>query len=203
MKDLNFPVSGNNFGGVDRFWFTPAENIAGEDDLGMVILKPGTYWFLGRATKYTLELNNPTKVTRAGTIWEPNLSGLISKITPELEEVLQLMYKLERFVLIYKDKNGYLTQIGTSEQSLTFTTDSGTGDTPISKNGVNFSFKGKVKKAPVPYTREIITGGGDSTPKPTGDPVTIKINGNTIIQAPAGSTFEIYSEFTLEYKLKQ
>jgi hypothetical protein len=105
-------------------------------------------------------------------------------------------------VIIYKDKNGYLTQIGGYEQYLTFVADSNTGDMPQTKNGVSFSFKGTIRKKPVHYIREIVTSEPSVNPGPVGDPVTIRINGQVVALVQPGGTYSINSEFTLEFQLQ-
>ena len=200
MQDLNFPVRSDNFGGVDRFWFTPESAIDYVDDNGLVVLKEGRVWYLGKATKYSLDFSCPAKEKRGGTLYDPRLTGLISKVTPELKEVLKSMSG-NRYIIIYKDKNGYLFQAGIPAEALRFEFEEFTGDSPAAKNGVRFSFKGTTRQEPVHYNREIVTdtpGGGSS---PDAPPAIIKINGNIVAFVQPGATYEINSDFTLEYQL--
>ena len=202
MQDLNFPVgTTDNFGGVDRFWFTPESAVDFVDEFGQVVLKGAAVWYLGKATKYTLDFNCPAKEKRGGTLYEPRLTGLISRVTPELKKVLRQMNG-NRFILIYKDKNGYLFQVGGPEQALIFEFDEFTGDNPSSKNGVRFSFKGTVRQEPVHNIREIVSGpGNNESTNPDALPVTIQINGSTVATAAPGQTVNITSDFTIEFEL--
>lgn len=203
MKDLNFPVGHlDNFGGVDRFWFTPEASVKDVDENGMVILHDDAVWYIGKATKYSLDFSSPAKERRGGTLYEPRLTGLISRWTPELGEVLKTMSG-NRYILIYKDKNGYLNQVGTIEQGLTFEFTNATGDTPSSKNGVRFTFSGTVRQDTLFFNREIVTGTPGGGNIPNAPHVTIKINGTIVALMPPGSTYEISSDFTLEYLLQE
>jgi hypothetical protein len=198
--NLTFPVIGDNYGGVDRFWFIHEDDISHVDDRGMIIPIDGRFWHLGKATKYTLEFSNPAQDKRGGTIYNPNLSGTIKKYRPELEAILQAM-RGERFALIYKDKNNYLIQVGQPGELLTFSTEQGTGGLPSDNNAYNFSFKGQTKAKPINYLMEIPVD-PDTPQEPTiGSPVLIYLNGSLVATVPAGGTFAIETEFTLEYKI--
>lgn len=143
--NLTFPVTGDNYGGVDRFWFAIEEDIAGTDANGQIILKEGKFWNLGRAVKYTLEFSNPQNTRRGGATFSPSLRGVVKKYRPELEQVLAAM-RGERFALIVKDKNGYLIQVGRPGELLTFSTDQDTGGMPFDGNQYAFSFRGQGNK---------------------------------------------------------
>jgi hypothetical protein len=143
--NLTFPVTGDNYGGVDRFWFAHEDDIAGVDESGQIILKEGKFWNLGRAVKYTLNFSNPQSTRRGGTTFNPSLRGVVKKYRPELEAVLAEM-RGERFALIVKDKNGYIIQVGRPGELLTFSTDQDTGGLPYENNEFRISFAGQGNK---------------------------------------------------------
>ena len=143
--NLTFPVTGDNYGGVDRFWFAHEDDIAGVDAASQIVLKEGKFWNLGRATKYTLDFSNPQTTRRGGIIFNSTLKGVVKKYRPELEDVLSKM-RGERFALVFKDLNGYLTQVGRPGELLTFTTDQATGGLPSENNQYQFSFGGQTNK---------------------------------------------------------
>jgi hypothetical protein len=143
--NLTFAVTGDNYGGVDRFWFAHEDDIAGIDTNGQVVLKPNKNWNLGKATKFTLDFSNPQTTRRGGVIFNSTLKGVVKKYRPELEEVLSKM-RGERFALVFKDLNGYLVQVGRPGELLTFTTDQATGGLPSENNQYQFSFGGQTNK---------------------------------------------------------
>jgi hypothetical protein len=198
--NLSFPVTGDNYGGVDRFWFAHEDDIDSVDAQDQIILKAGKYWNLGRATKFTLEFSNPQSTKRGGTIFNPQLTGVVKKYRPELETVLDAM-RGERFALIIKDKNGYLTQVGRPGELLTFDTDQGTGGMPYENNQYALSFRGQTRTKPVNYLSEIVVGPDTPTEPTSGFPVKIYLNGDLVAIIPGGGTFSILTEFTLEYKI--
>jgi hypothetical protein len=198
--NLTFPVIGDNYGGVDRFWFAHEEDIDGVDALGQIVLKPGAFWNLGKATKYSLEFSNPGTTRRGGTSFNSSLTGKVKKYRPELETVLTAM-RGERFALIIKDKNGFLIQVGRPGELLTFDTDQETGELPSDNNEYRFTFKGSTTAKPVNYTAEIPVDPGTPEQPTTGSPVTIYLNGTLVAVIPAGGSFLITTEFTLEYQI--
>jgi hypothetical protein len=200
MQDLNFKVGIDNFGGVDRFWFAREEDILEENEQGLVLLKPGAVWFLGRCTRYTLEFSNPHRESRSGKVFSPRLSGMVSRHTPELETVLDEM-RDNRFVIIYKDRNNYLMQIGGQAEPLTFTTEQATGDSPAAKNGVRIEFAGDTTRRPIPYSLEIETSPEAPTAPSQGAPALLFYNGNLIGSIPSGGSAFITSEFSREFEL--
>ncbi|AWW32425.1 hypothetical protein DN752_21020 [Echinicola strongylocentroti] len=198
--NLTFPVTGDNYGGVDRFWFIHEDDISHLDTNGMIIPKEGAFWNLGKATKYTLDFSNPGQVKRGGTIYSPRLTGTVKKYRPELEAVLEQM-RGERFALVIKDKNGYLVQVGRPNELLTFSADQATGGLPSDSNSYDLNFRGETTIKPIPYLLEIETDPETPTDPVTGAPVTITVNGQPSFTVPAGGTLAITTEFTLEYTI--
>lgn len=198
--NLTFPVTGDNYGGVDRFWFAHEDDIEGVDANGQIVLKDGKFWNLGRAVKYTLKFSNPQSTRRGGTIFSPSLVGVVKKYRPELETVLSAMHG-EKFALIVKDKNGYLIQVGRPGELLTFNSDLDTGGMPYDPNQYAFSFRGETNAKPVNYLSEIPVDPSTPTEPTTGSPVKVYLNGSLVATIPAGGTFSITTEFTLEYEI--
>lgn len=198
--NLTFPVTGDNYGGVDRFWFAHEDDIEGVDANGQIVLKDGKFWNLGRAVKYTLKFSNPQSTRRGGTIFSPSLVGVVKKYRPELETVLSAMDG-EKFALIVKDKNGYLIQVGRPGELLTFNSDLDTGGMPYDPNQYAFSFRGETNAKPVNYLSEIPVDPSTPTEPTTGSPVKVYLNGSLVATIPAGGTFSITTEFTLEYEI--
>lgn len=198
--NLTFPVTGDNYGGVDRFWFAHEDDIERVDANGQIVLKDGKFWNLGRAVKYTLKFSNPQSTRRGGTIFSPSLVGVVKKYRPELETVLSAMDG-EKFALIVKDKNGYLIQVGRPGELLTFNSDLDTGGMPYDPNQYAFSFRGETNAKPVNYLSEIPVDPSTPTEPTTGSPVKVYLNGSLVATIPAGGTFSITTEFTLEYEI--
>lgn len=198
--NLTFPVTGDNYGGVDRFWFAHEDDIEGVDANGQIVLKDGKFWNLGRAVKYTLKFSNPQNTRRGGTIFSPSLVGVVKKYRPELETVLSAMDG-EKFALIVKDKNGYLIQVGRPGELLTFNSDLDTGSMPYDPNQYAFSFRGETNAKPVNYLSEIPVDPSTPIEPTTGSPVKVYLNGSLVATIPAGGTFSITTEFTLEYEI--
>lgn len=198
--NLTFPVTGDNYGGVDRFWFAHEDDIAGVDVNGQIVLLPGKYWNIGRAVKYSLNFSNPVSIRRGGTIFNSSLSGVVKKYRPELELVLNQM-RGERFALIIKDKNGYLVQVGRPGELLQFSTDQGTGGLPSDNNEYRFSFQGSTRVKPLPFIGEIPVNPESPAEPVTGSPVRILYNGVQVALVPAGGIFNILSEFSLEFEI--
>lgn len=198
LSNLNFTVGRDNYGGVDRFWFVPEKEIDYVDNTGQVVLKADKVWYLGTATKYTIDFINPSVEGRGGTTYEPLLTGTTSKHTPTMEALLKKM-RGQRFVLIYKDKNGYLNQVGSKGQPLTFQTEQTSGKTPDNKNGVNFSFSGFTKNPPINYLREIVVSTGPGIPLPTYQPSTVYVNNELVRSMQPGERFDITTQFSLQF----
>lgn len=198
--NLIFPVAGDNYGGVDRFWFAHEDDIAGIDQNQQILLKPGLLWSFGRAVKYSIEFSNPSQDNRGGILFNPSLSGTVKKYRPELESVLEKM-RGERYAIIYRDKNGYLVQVGRPGELLTFTTEYLSGGMPFDNNGFRWSFRGQTKSKAVNRILEIEADQDAPTTGQPGSPVLIFLNGQQVETVPAGSTFSINTEFTLEYTI--
>lgn len=198
--NLTFPVTGDNYGGVDRFWFIHEDDISHLDANGLIIPKEGAFWNLGKCTKYSLDFKNPGNTKRGGTIYSPRLTGTVKMYRPELEDILEEM-RDERFGLIIKDKNGYLVQVGRPNELLTFSADQQTGGLPSDNNAYDIEFRGETKVKPIPYLLEISTDPETPSTPVTGAPVTITVNGQPAVSVPAGGTFAITTEFTLEYTI--
>jgi hypothetical protein len=198
--NLTFPVTGDNYGGIDRFWFAIEHDIAGVDDNGQIVLKEGKFWNLGRATKYTLQFSNPASVGRGGTIFNSSLTGKVKKYRPELETVLSSM-RGERFALIVKDLNGYLIQVGRPGELLTFSTDQGSGELPSDNNEYRFSFRGQTNAKPVNFLSELTVDPSTPTLPVVGNPVRVFVNDAQVATIPPGGEFRIQTEFTLEYTI--
>ncbi len=196
--NLIFPVSGDNYGGVDRFWFAHEDDISHVDAAGQIILKEDTFWHLGKTLKYSTEFQNPSQDKRGGVIFNSSLTGTVKKYRPELEEVLQQM-RGERYALIYKDKNGYLVQVGRPGELLTFTTEQLTGGMPYDNNGFKWAFRGQTTAKPVNFLMEIPVDPTTPAEPVIGNPVNIYLNGQLVATIAPGGSFYITTEFTLEY----
>lgn len=200
LSNFVFPVGRDNYGGVDRFWFIPESDIDYVDELKQVVLKAGKQWYLGKATRYSVTFTNPSADARSGTSYLPTIKGLTSKHTPEMENLLTYM-RGKRFVVVYKDKNGYLNQVGTKGQPLKFTTEHTTGDDPGTKNGVIFTFEGKTKQPPVHYIREIVISQEVPVDLPTSEPSTVYVNNVLVRSLHPGERFDIKTQFSLQFDI--
>lgn len=198
--NLIFPVQGDNYGGVDRFWFAHEDDISGVDLNGQIVLKPGKQWSIGKAVKYSMEFQNPSQDRRGGVIFSPSLSGVVKKYRPELETVLEQM-RGERFAIVFRDLNGYLVQIGAPGQLLTFTTEQIVEGLPSGNNGFRWAFRGQTSTKPVNRFLDIDADGASPPDSGPGAPVIILYNGQQVATVPAGQTLTISSEFTLEFQI--
>lgn len=200
LSNLNFTVGRDNYGGIDRFWFVPEKDIDYVDKTGQVVLKAEAVWYLGTVTKYSIEFINPSNEGRGGTTYEPTLTGITSKHTPEMEALMKQL-RGKRFVVIYKDKNGYLNQIGTKGQPLIFQTEQGSGTTPETKNGVNFSFSGFSRNPPINYLREIVVSNAPGAPAPEYQPSTVYINNVLVRSMQPGERFDLTTQFSFQFDI--
>jgi hypothetical protein len=196
--NLTFPVSGDNYGGVDRFWFIHEDDIGHVDFFGRVIPQPGRYYSIGRGTKFTIEHSNPANPNRGGVVYSPQLRATVKKYRPELESILHSM-RGERFAVIYKDKNGYLVQVGQPNELLTFSTEQGTGGMPFDPNAYNIRFAGDTKREPVRWFGRIPVSPGSPEEPVVGLGVIIIVNGQQVGILPPGSAMYITTDFTLEF----
>ena len=198
--DLDFPVTGENYGGVDRFWFAEEEDISGVNDLGNIVLKPGKVWNLGRGIKHTMQLDIKGKIERGGVLFDIQLGGEIAQYRPALEGLLAQMRE-KRFALLVKDRNGYVMQFGRPGEYFRFGTNQKTGNLPSDRNGYQFQFVGSMKAQPISFNSIIVDNPDIPAPEPDGDPVRIYLNGLLVATVNPGGTFAITTEFTLEYAI--
>lgn len=195
--DILFPVSGDNYGGVDRFWFIHGEDISHVDFYGRIIPKPGYFWSLGKSVKYTTELSIQSPPSRSGVIYEVDLRGKIKKYRPDLESVMRSM-RGERYAIIVKDINGYLYQIGHPDELLTFRADQGTDSLPSGNNEYRFRFSGDTKYKPLPWFG-LIPVGPDTPEEPViGSAVQLFVNNAKVADVEPGGRIDMTSDFTLE-----
>lgn len=195
--NLTFPVTGDNYGGVDRFWFIHEEDIGEVDFYGRVLPKPGRYYSLGKCTKFTISHRNPATPNRGGVVYDPEISGTVKRYRPDLERILQQM-RGERFAIIYKDKNGHLIQVGKPRELLTFSTQQGTGELPFENNAYRIRFAGATKVEPVQWFGRIPVAPGTPEEPVIGSAVRVIVNGDLVAQIPPGSSIYIVSDFTIE-----
>jgi hypothetical protein len=195
--DLIFPVSGDNYGGVDRFWFIREQDISHVDFYERIIPKEGKFWNLARAVKYSLELVVQAPTIRSGVVFEVELRGKIKKYRPDLEAALHQM-RGERYAIIIKDLNGYLYQIGHPDELLTFRTDQGSGSIPSDNNEYRFSLSGDTKYKPVPWFGKIPVGEGTPQQPVIGSSVALFVNDAKVADVEPGGRIDMTSDFTLE-----
>lgn len=199
MNDLIFPIENDNVAGIGQFFYIPVKDIASMSG-GLVEIKEGTRWFTGKVRKYSLEFEQQKKETRQGVIYQPKLSGYISKVTSALSLALTKMDG-HFFVVIYKDKNGFINLIGTKEEGLLFEYNLVTGNAPGNgSSGADFTFSGKITTPAVAFVGDL-PGTTPTPPTIIGEPVTIMVGPSVVATVPAGGTFLINSKFTLEFQI--
>ena len=192
--DLNFPISGDNIGGIKLFWFVPIEHVESETETD-VTLKMDRVWFIGRATKFTGKYRERNRSLNSGNKKTITLDGEVAKITPELEAVITKMLG-RKYIVVYHDLNGYLKKIGSVDQPMTFEYSGDSGTRPGTKNGVKFDFSGVITSDIGYYAGQLPTNENPTPPVIVGPPVTVRWNDNTVIAvANPGSTVIIRSEF--------
>lgn len=200
MQDLTFPIGeDDNYGSVRQFWFVPVEDVESVVE-NVVTVKDGKRWFEGGGIKYTLVFDEGKKETRSGAAYDPELKGEIARWSQELQDALDLMDG-RHFLVVFKDRNGFNRLVGDTEQYLKFEYTTTTGQNVPDRNGVKFSFKGSRFSIPSQIFDEELSPAPAPPPEPSGDPVTVQVNGLTVGFAQPGGTVNITSEYTFEYEI--
>lgn len=209
MQNIN-RYDGDNNGGLVKFYFTAAEHVVRipEPVAGKITtdieMAPGTTWYAFYATRGSLQYREPGQADRAGTRYRMELKGYIAKDTPELSAALADLAPPRKFVLLYRDQNGFLKLVGSPEYYLTFERELDTGTDPSNRNGFAFSFKGD-NIAPAAFYEGAFTVHevGEIAPPPPPEQVVIirRGDGQEVARLLPGQTFEIISGFSWGFRI--
>lgn len=143
-----------NVSGLVSFFFGEARQLlrdpqpmAGTQSLVIdaLPLNADSLWYQGIPTPYTLDYQESRRQTRYGDSYQQQVDGVLARQSPELQEVLSALNR-RRFVVITRDRNGYLKLIGTKECPLEFSFSSRTGSSPTERNQVSFRFRGDTRR---------------------------------------------------------
>lgn len=154
LRNLD-PFLVDNVGGVEALWYADVADVlripdgdaaALADD---VLLRPGATWYQLLATRGTLRYSQAGKNDRHGDFWQPLLKGALAKASPTVAAGLEALDG-RRFVLLYRDQNGYTWLVGTKDSPLQFTEKFDSG-TPTERNGYDFQFAGETDRRARPY----------------------------------------------------
>jgi len=124
MDDIN-RFEGDNMGGLIRFDFALAKDIESIEEpvdsviCGAVIMKPGTRWYCGYATRGTIGYTEPTEDTSAGPVYKKSFSAFCPKDDQEKTSLFARM-RNELFVIKFLDSNLQCKIAGSLTEPLSF-----------------------------------------------------------------------------------
>jgi len=159
------PLTGYNLGGIDQFWFIPVDDVHRiPDEESNVIeqdiqLLGDAKFSVGYATQETLQFTENQNRDAQGNFYEQSLSGFYPKDQENVASLFEGM-AAERFIVIFRDNNGYYKLLGSLANPCKFTATFESGDSANGRNGYSFEFtRTDVEKAPF-YQGIILTDGG-------------------------------------------
>lgn len=189
--NLNFPLAGDNRGGIRLFYFVPVEDVLSETD-SEVTLKDTKVWFIGRGIKFTPKYKERNRSTRYGQISDRSLTGSIAKRTPSLDFVVNAMFG-RKYIVVYHDFNDQLVRVGSVDQPLTFEYNADTGTQPGTRSGITFEFKGVITSDASYYTGALPTSDAPPIEPPVCEPSTVIWNDTVVARPNSGETLVITS----------
>lgn len=148
MNDINKPSTPDNLGGLDKFWFIPAEDIdtIGDIILGQasITLKSEKSWYEFYTSKGSLQFSEALKLDAKGEYFDAKLTGFTPKDSKDLQTEL-LSMRSHHFACVYLDNNGKHKLAGTPEEPLHFSFKVNTGAGPANRNGFMITFSRKMR----------------------------------------------------------
>lgn len=143
----------SNVSGLVSFFFVEARQLVREvyptygtqslivDELP---LSASAKWNQGIVVPFSLNYQENRRQDRVGESYQQQVDGVVARQSPELQEVLSSMQR-RRYVVITRDRNGYLKLIGSKECPLEFNYSSRSGSNPRERNQVSFRFTGDTR----------------------------------------------------------
>lgn len=148
------PLTGYNLGGIDQFWFIAVDQVQSiPDEESNVIeqdiqLVGDAKFNVGYATQETLQFTENQNRDAQGNFYEQSLSGFYPKDQENIASLFEGM-AAERFIVIFRDNNGYYKLLGSLANPCKFTATFESGDSANGRNGYSFEFtRTDVEKAP-------------------------------------------------------
>lgn len=201
----------DNTGGVEALWYADVADVlsAPDPDTALitenVVLRPNASWYQLVATRTTLAFTQPGKKDRHGDYWQPALKGVLARASVELSEGLEALDS-RRFLLLYRDHNGYVWLVGAPDEPLSFS-DKYDAGTATARNNYDFTFSGETTRRARPYQGtwqvsgrglqtgvQLGTGAGGTVVLRTRD-------GRVLATVPVGKTVVLASGFKLGYQI--
>jgi hypothetical protein len=203
------PLLVDNVGGVEALWYCDVADVLRIPETANaaialdVELRAGATWHQLVATRGTLRFSQPGKDDRHGDFWQPNLKGALAKASPTVAAGLEALDG-RRFLVLYRDQNGYCWLVGTPDSPLKFTDKYDSGS-PTERNGYDFQFAGETDRRARPYLGTWQVGEvGLQTGGATGASGTITIRdaaGNVMATVAAGRTVVVRSGFRVAFTI--
>jgi hypothetical protein len=148
------PLTGYNLGGIDQFWFIAVDQVQSipDDDENVILqdiqLVGNAKFSVGYATQETLQYTENQNRDAQGNFYEQSLSGFYPKDQEGVANLFEGM-AAERFIVIFRDNNGYYKLLGSLANPCKFTATFESGDSANGRNGYSFEFtRTDVAKAP-------------------------------------------------------
>jgi len=141
---INFPKPADTLAGINKFWFTPADNIGAMGDvinnqLQGLSFTSGNDWLTGFGVYNTRSFSEQKKETAAGIYFARSFKMFYPGFSQAVINQLELM-KLRRFIIAFKDNNGLFKIAGTPDNPLNFTYKLRTGKSGSDAQGIEIEF---------------------------------------------------------------
>lgn len=144
--------AGRNVGGIQQFFFVDSRQILKDPQpvsdvldntlvINQIPLKSGAVWYQAIVTKHTLNFKEKSEHTKFGPRYIQELTGISARQRPESASIFS-RFTLEKFCIVFLDRNGYLRLIGGRDHGLLCSTESDSGTDPVDRNHISFMFKG-------------------------------------------------------------
>lgn len=146
MKAIN-KFTGDNLGGIAKLWAIPPTYIISilsiGNNMSQVQFSSTNNVYEIYFTFETSPFSESKQQTKAGIIYKPQITGIIPKNTPEIQQHIEYLER-RKWMVIYEDQNGYFKLLGAKNALMTF---DGNLNIPEEIKGLNktmFTFKGEV-----------------------------------------------------------
>jgi hypothetical protein len=208
MQNINRP-DGDNNGGLETFYFLPVEQLAQDPPPGTITqnlqLAAGAVFYAFYCTLGSLQYNEGETQDNRGTRYKQTLKGYVPKDTPELQAALAELSG-RRFVIIYKDFNGFFKLVGSRQYWLQFSRELDTGNSPSGRNGFGFSFSGESTRKAAHYLGSFPVSEQPDAGQPPDDPYANLVKvvdgaGQLILTLSPGETLVVESGFSVGFRI--
>ncbi|MDO7849218.1 hypothetical protein Q5H92_22835 [Hymenobacter sp. M29] len=210
LRNLD-PLLVDNTGGVEALWYCDVADVLSYPRTAAaalatdVVLVPGASWYQLIATRGTLSYGQAGATDRHGDFFKPLLKGALAKATPTVAAGLEALDG-RRFLVLYRDQNGYVWLVGTPDSPLTWSEKYESGS-PTTRNGYDFQFAGEGPRRARPYLGTWTVSGvgletGVQLGAGTGGRVEIRdAHGNLMATVAAGRTVVVRSGFRVAFTI--